>query len=187
MSDKPEKPQTTSRIGRAIRYCAAAGCLLVILLWDAKEPPILDMAQMQVTEGLYNCIEHDSGKYSKTGPHIVDGVLYYDTFSYIFGIRSAGICFSQWNGHRVRMYYLAPPNETRRLVLEVLDLESRRIYGIRKEKHFFLYQEQVANKWPFYLSKLGLLLLALRLTCWNTIRAFFQAIVTRFGPQSIER
>jgi hypothetical protein len=141
---------------------------------------------MQVTEGVYQCILLDGGNYGKTGPHIVDGILYYGSFSYLWGIHAPGACFSGLNGHQVRMYYLAPPNATRRLALQVVDLKSRHIYGITKEKKYRLYQEEVASKKQFYASKLGLLLLALRLTCWSRIKALLQAIVTRLGPQGIK-
>lgn len=181
MNEKSEKPPTTNRAGKVIRFGIAGGCLLLIFLWHAEDPPVLDMMQMRVTEGVYQCIPSPRGR---SGAHIVDGVFYYEHFSYIFGIRP-GLCFTELINHKVRMYYLAPQNATRRLALEVSDLKSGQIFGITKEKKFALYQDDDATKEWFYLSKLGLLLLALRLTCWNRIANFYQSLINRKSHQDI--
>jgi hypothetical protein len=168
-----------SLFSKVMRYSVAAGCTSLILFWDAKDPLVLDMKQMQVTEGTYKCIWHSGGKYGPTGPDVVDGVIYYTDFSYLFGLNAPTPCFKELTGHRVRMTYLISNEFERRLTLEVLDLQSGRIFGVTKEKNFALYQEQVESKLAFYLSKLGLLLLALRVTCWSRLKVLIQQLLSR--------
>lgn len=185
MNEKPENQPTMSRVGKVFRYCVAGGCLLLILLWHAEDPPVLDMTQMQVTEGVYQCILYTGGKYGPTGPHIVDGVTYYDRFSYFFGVHAPTPCFKELDGRKVRMYYLPQKKTNRNLSLEVIDLGSGRSFGISKEKMYALYQEEAESKWPFYLSKFGMLLLALRLTCWNWIANFYQKLMNSSHRRSL--
>ncbi len=181
MNDKLFSSSWSARVGVTIRYSITVGCLWLIMFWQGEEPPVLDMSQMRVTEGVYQCILHTGGKYGPTGPDIVDGVEYYRQFSYIFGIIASTPCTTELNGHIVRMYYLLPNNSNRRFALELIDLKSGRTVGATKNRRFAIYQHDVADKSWLYLSKLGLLLLALRLIFWGKLKNFLNFFLNRRG------
>jgi hypothetical protein len=152
---------------KTIRYGVAIVCIGAVIFWDAKEPPVLDMKQMQISEGTYNCIWQNGSKSGTTGAHVVDGLIYYSSFSYIFGL-APGLCFKELDGRKVRIAYFNYGEPRRRLRLEIVDLESKRIFGASNEKMLSTYQTEIKTKLWFYLIKIGLLLLTLRLTCWST-------------------
>ena len=173
---------------KTIRYGIAVGCVGLVLFWSAKEPPVLDMKQMQVADGVYQCLLQAGGKRGgPSGPDIVDGVIYHHDFSYIFGVHAPGACFRELNGRAIRITYLLPINIQQRLALEVLDIQSGRIFGIRKEQKFALYQQQVDNKFIFYLSKFGLILLALLLICGTRLNASFQQSLNKLKNHDRDR
>lgn len=164
VKDKPQEAEAPPKALRLIAYGVAAACVALIVFWHAVEAPEIDMKQMQMTVGLYDCVWYGGGRSGPRGAHIVDGVPYYNNFTYFFGI-TPSLCIKELRGRIVRMYYLAPKNTTRRLTLELVDLKSGARWGLTQEQKYLAYENAIANKWIFYLSKLGLLLLALRLTC----------------------
>lgn len=172
---------------KTIRYGVTVVCVSLVVFWTAEEPPVLDMAQARVVEGIYNCVWHGGGtRGGPSGAHIVDGQSYYDSFGYIFGV-TPGLCSKELNNRKVRIVYLPSAKPTKPLALEVLDVQSESVIGITKERHFSFYQDQVDNKWTFYLSKIGLLLLALRMTCWDRIKTLFQQLFIRTKNHGINR
>lgn len=92
------------------------------------------MAQMQVTEGIYDCVWTGGGRSGPRGVDKVDGISYYGNFGYFFGI-TPGLCVTELKGRRVRLYYLAPKNIDRKLTLELVDMETNGIWRISKEKN----------------------------------------------------
>lgn len=165
----PKPPPWSSPFARGLRYALAAACLLALVLWRPAEPPEMDWRKVQVVEGRYQCVWRTGGSYGPSGVHMVDGVPYYGRFSHLFGI-SPGLCFKELDGRAVRLYFLPVNDASRRLTLEVSDLKTGQIFGVTKEQHFANHQRDVASMWPFYLSKAALLVLALRLTCWNWLK-----------------
>lgn len=175
-------------ISKTIRYSIAVACVGLVFFWNAKEPPLLDINQMQVTEGVYKCSWQEGGKRGgPSGPDVVDGVIYYDHFSYLFGLHAPRACFRELTGHKVRISFLNPTNLQQRLTLEIFDIKSGRIFGVTKEQKFVFYKEQVKSKWIFYLCKFGLLLLALRVTFWDRLKTLFQQSFNRIKNHGVNR
>jgi len=172
MKNKQSLPPWSSPFAWGLRYALAAACLLALVLWQPAEPPEMDWTKIRVAQGRYQCVWYSGGKYGSSGPDVVDGVRYDTRFSYISGVLP-GLCFKELDGRDVRLYFLPTKDPNRRLTLEVSDLRTGQIFGVTKERHFAIYQKDVASMWSFYLSKLGLLLLAVRLTCWAWLRRNF--------------
>lgn len=179
MSQQSDKSGIPTFLGRAFRHRIAGICVMLILFWHKAEPPALDMTKIQVTEGIYACSQFYRHGFGARKPNIVDSVVYYSRFSYIFGLRPSTSCFSELHGHKVRMYYLLANDKNQRIGLELVDLQSNRIFGITKEQHLALYQQDVADTFWFYSSKLGLLLLVLHLTLWSRVTALVQSLALK--------
>jgi hypothetical protein len=169
MTNGTEKPRAWGKIEESIRYSVAIGCVVAIAFWRSAEPPVLDKKQIQAVQGQYRCIVQGGGKYGSSGPDSVDGVPYYTSFSYLFGIHAPTACFRELDSREVRLEFLPQPKLNRHLFLGIVDIKTRQSYGAGTEKMFALYERQVDSVWPFYAVKLGLLLLALRLTFWQSL------------------
>lgn len=183
MTGDTRKPAKRGRIQETLRWIAAALCLCLALFWHGSEPPVLDMSRVQVAQGMYECIQYYGSGFGARKPDAVDGHIYRTSFSYIFGLTPTKTCFTSLHRRTVQVFYLPVDNNAERLLLQLTDVETGQIFGLSKERHLASYQRDVAERGWYYVTKLGLFLLALRLTIWNKVYRLTGALIRRFrGP-----
>lgn len=169
---KLEKLQLAMKL---YRYALAVGCLIAALFWQGAEPPVLDMSKVQTSEGFAVC-ENSSGR-GKYGEYKMDGIKYVRAFSYVFGTGAGGTsCNTSINGHRTKIVWLPIYNNTERLILEVRNMDTNRIYGLTMEKKYELHKESVEDKTWLYVAKFVLFVFALHLAFWDKAVAMHQWI-----------
>lgn len=153
------------------RYALAVGCLIAALFWKGAEPPVLDISKVQVSEGFAVC-KNTSGR-GIYGTYTMDGIKYVRAFGYVFGTGSGGTsCDTSINGHRTKIVWLPIYNNTERLILEVRNMETNRIYGLRMENQYERHKESIKMKIWFYFSKIALFLLAIQFGFWEKANKF---------------
>lgn len=160
------------------RYTLATGCILSSIFWQGVKPPTLDMSKMQVSEGIVDCVS-TKGK-NPTIIYKVDGQRYYEDFSYVFGVTSYAMsCDKALNGRMAKICWIEGDEKGRRLKLEIRDLQTKEQYGIGKERMMGIYQNEIENKFWFYLTKAALFILALHFIFWKRAMVYHNWIDNR--------
>lgn len=165
---KLEKLQMAMKL---YRYALAVGCLIAALFWKGAEPPVLDMSKAQVSEGFAVC-KNTSGR-GIYGTYTMDSIKYVRAFGYVFGTGSGRTsCDTSINGHRTKIVWLPIYNNTERLILEVRNMDTNRIYGLTMEKKYELHKEDIEDKTWLYVSRIALFLLAIQFGFWERANKF---------------
>ncbi len=152
------------------RYALAIACLIAAIFWRGAEPPVLDMSKLQTSEGVVEC--KNSGGKRSTGMYKMDSFIYKEAFSNVFGTGPSGPCFEELNGHMARIVWLPIYDNTERLMFQISDVKTSRIYGLTAEKSYERHKKAIENKTWFYLSKVALFLLALQFAFWERANKF---------------
>ena len=84
MGEKPEQTEVSFKPLKYIGYAIALACSALLVFWNAAEAPDIDIQQMQVTEGLYDCVWQGGGRSGFTGAHLVAIIHHLANFAFIY-------------------------------------------------------------------------------------------------------
>lgn len=153
------------------RYILAIACLVAAIFWKGSEPPVLDMSKLQISEGIVEC-KNTTGR-GIYGTYKMDGIQYVRAFGYVFGTGSGGTsCDKSISGHKGKIVWLPIYNNTERLIFQITDIKTNRIYGLTAEKSYERHKKSIEDKTWLYLSKIVLFLFALQLAFWERANKF---------------
>jgi hypothetical protein len=142
-----------------IRWGIASFCFYMVFIWQGHEPPVIDTASIQISEGKLSCPTSTS----RRSPSAVAGIKYMNSFGFTFGIQGGASGCPALQGRTAIVWWLPIYEGRQRLLLQVMDKEKQQIYGNTKEQNLRNYLYDVQDKYGLYFAKLGFFLLAISL------------------------
>lgn len=161
-------------LGKAIRYGIAASCIGVVVLWRGAEPPVLDDKLVSMSSGIVKCKGGPSNK-APGGTYVIDGIEYTGGFGYVLGFTGTS-CDTRLIDQMGIVQWIPIDGGKRRLLLEIKNATTDVTYGLKREMKLSFFKREIKNKTMFYLTKAGLMLLALWLIAGSSIQAGFKKL-----------
>jgi len=149
------RTELKSSLIKAGRVALGLALVVAALCWQAAPVPAIDFSNKLTSRGIVTC-QPGGGKYTSTGAYVLDGIVYVDTYSQVFG-RAGRYCKKSLHGQTVILVSAAIEGEpAQRALLGVFDAYGRTRYGTSIDEQVLLWNRQFNDSTALTVMRLML-------------------------------